>query len=147
LAALVCGTTFIDRNRSEEARNGLENAIQAAKTDGGMKVAVFPEGTRHEKGVHYIINSRIYDRNHRLDEPSLLPFRTGAFFAAFSAGVAVLPVVIQHYDFVDADKKVSLFANYAIIVIIMERKPCLKSLSLCSWRRVNSKTLFQTTHE
>ena len=54
------------------------------------KVAVFPEGTRNHK------------RGHR----DLLQFRLGAFSAAIHAGVEVVPVVISHYDFLDAKKGV-----------------------------------------
>ncbi len=41
-------------------------------------------------------------RHHRRGQPSLLPFKTGAFAAAISAGVPILPVVFSHYHFLDS---------------------------------------------
>ena len=55
--------------------------------------------------IHYeATNPRYFLRSHCRDGPSLSRFKSGAFAAAISAGVPVLPVVFSHYDFLDTAK-------------------------------------------
>lgn len=89
LAAYLSGVTFIDRAKAKEAHNLLMGAVQAGKTS-GIKVLVFPEGTR----------------SHSLDKKDMLAFKKGAFTAAIAAQVPVLPIVFSHYNFLDTQAKV-----------------------------------------
>lgn len=71
LACYYGGMTFIDRKRSSDALKSLTEAVIKNK-DLDLPVLVFPEGTRHQ------------DRHN----PSLLPFKKGAFVAAIQAQVS-----------------------------------------------------------
>ena len=86
-AAWLAGTTFIDRNRGPESRRVLEEKAVEAR-ESRTKVLVFPEGTRH----------------HVPGEKELLPFKKGAFSAALVGKIPILPIVIQHYFFLDTAK-------------------------------------------
>ncbi|KAI8626874.1 1-acylglycerol-3-phosphate O [Xylariaceae sp. FL1651] len=76
----LSGTVFIDRKNSKDAREAMAGAaseIQRRK----QSVYMFPEGTRS------------YAK-----EPSLLPFKKGAFHLAVQAGVPIVPVVAANYS-------------------------------------------------
>ncbi|KAI1822935.1 1-acylglycerol-3-phosphate O [Xylaria intraflava] len=76
----LSGTVFIDRTNSKNAREAMAGAaeeIQRRK----QSVYMFPEGTRS------------YAK-----EPSLLPFKKGAFHLAVQAGVPIVPVVAANYS-------------------------------------------------
>ncbi|KAI1261182.1 hypothetical protein F5Y18DRAFT_402830 [Xylariaceae sp. FL1019] len=76
----LSGTVFIDRKNSKDARDAMAGAaseIQRKK----QSVYMFPEGTRS------------YAK-----EPTLLPFKKGAFHLAVQAGVPIVPVVVANYS-------------------------------------------------
>lgn len=78
----LSGSIFIDRANSKDARSAMQGAaseIQSRK----QSVYMFPEGTRS------------YSK-----EPSLLPFKKGAFHLAVQAGVPIVPVVVANYSHV-----------------------------------------------
>ena len=89
LMAYMSGVSFIDRNKSKEARQVLNESTQECK-DKGLKMVVFPEGTR----FHHPTNL------------TMLPFKLGAFDAAINSKLSVLPVVLSHYNFYDAQRKI-----------------------------------------
>jgi len=67
------GNIFIDRENRSKAHNTMA-AVAKHITDDNVNIFMFPEGTR-SRGR------------------GLLPFKTGAFHAALSAGVPVVPVI------------------------------------------------------
>ncbi|QIZ77768.1 1-acylglycerol-3-phosphate O-acyltransferase [Ferrimonas lipolytica] len=69
----LSGNILIDRKNSSKARGTIENATNSIRDD-GLSVWVFPEGTR-SRGR------------------GLLPFKSGAFHTAVSAGVPIVPVL------------------------------------------------------
>lgn len=73
-------TIFIDRKNSKDARQAMSGAAQEMK-DRRQSVYMFPEGTRS------------YAK-----DPSLLPFKKGAFHLAVQAGVPIVPVVVANYS-------------------------------------------------
>nr|ACO15519.1 Probable 1-acyl-sn-glycerol-3-phosphate acyltransferase [Caligus clemensi] len=81
-AMQLCGAVFVDRKASS-GRDTLNKAVQDLR-DSNCSLFVFPEGTRHFS-----------------PKLEFLPFKKGAFHAAFDAGYPILPVVISHYDFLD----------------------------------------------
>lgn len=68
------GSEFVDRSNSTERHRSARRLVEA--TLHGHAIAVFPEGTFDTK-------------------PGLKPFHIGAFRAAFRAGVAIVPIVIE----------------------------------------------------
>lgn len=78
----LSGSVFIDRKNSKDARSAMAGAASQMK---GRKQSVymFPEGTRS------------YSK-----EPTLLPFKKGAFHLAVEAGVPIVPVVVANYSHV-----------------------------------------------
>lgn len=75
----MSGAVFIDRGNSSNARMSLETAGQKVKSK-GISLMMYPEGTRHCQ-----------------EEPSLLPFKKGAFHLAVQAGIPIIPVVCENY--------------------------------------------------
>ncbi|KAI0024797.1 acyltransferase-domain-containing protein [Xylariomycetidae sp. FL0641] len=76
----LSGTVYIDRQNSKDAREAMAGAakeIQKRK----QSVYMFPEGTRS------------YAK-----DPTLLPFKKGAFHLAVQAGVPIVPVVAANYS-------------------------------------------------
>ncbi len=76
----LSGSVFIDRSNSKDARQAMQGAadeMQARK----QSVYMFPEGTRS------------YSK-----EPTLLPFKKGAFHLAVQAGVPIVPCVVANYS-------------------------------------------------
>lgn len=76
----LSGTIFIDRASSRDAREAMRGAADAIRTQ-RQSVYMFPEGTR----------------SHTI-EPTLLPFKKGAFHLAVQAGVPIVPIVVANYS-------------------------------------------------
>lgn len=77
---VLSGSIFIDRANSKDARSAMQGAaaeIQSKK----QSVYMFPEGTRS------------YTK-----DPTLLPFKKGAFHLAVQAGVPIVPCVVANYS-------------------------------------------------
>jgi 1-acyl-sn-glycerol-3-phosphate acyltransferase len=68
------GSLFVDRSSANQRHRSARKLVEAARL--GHALAVFPEGTFDE-------------------HPGLKPFHTGAFRAAFSAGLTIVPTVIS----------------------------------------------------
>ena len=75
-------TVFIDRANRETALKAFDGAVDEMRTH-RQSVFIFPEGTRSYS-----------------DEPTLLPFKKGAFHLAVKAGVPIVPVVTENYSHV-----------------------------------------------
>lgn len=75
----LSGTVFIDRKNKATALRAFEGAATEVR-EKGQSVFIFPEGTRSDA-----------------QEPTLLPFKKGAFHLAVQAGVPVVPVVAGCY--------------------------------------------------
>jgi lysophosphatidate acyltransferase len=73
-------TVFIDRANSTNARQAMAGAAEEIQRE-KQSVYIFPEGTRS------------YAK-----EPTLLPFKKGAFHLAVQAGVPIVPVVVANYS-------------------------------------------------
>lgn len=71
---------FIDRANPNNARSAMSGAADEIK-NAKQNVYMFPEGTRS------------YSK-----EPTLLPFKKGAFHLAVQAGVPIIPVVVANYS-------------------------------------------------
>ena len=71
-------TVFIDRANRAVARSTFDNAAATMKAS-RQSVFIFPEGTRSYA-----------------EEPTLLPFKKGAFHMAIQAGVPIVPVVMRN---------------------------------------------------
>ncbi|KAK7970345.1 hypothetical protein PG996_001224 [Apiospora saccharicola] len=78
----LSGTVFIDRKNTNDARAAMAKAATEMKQL-KQSVYMFPEGTRS------------YSK-----EPTLLPFKKGAFHLAVQAGVPIVPVVVANYSHV-----------------------------------------------
>ncbi|KAJ5750773.1 1-acyl-sn-glycerol-3-phosphate acyltransferase [Penicillium manginii] len=75
-------TVFIDRGNRETAMKAFDGAVDEMRVH-RQSVFIFPEGTRSYS-----------------DEPTLLPFKKGAFHLAVKAGVPIVPVVAENYSHV-----------------------------------------------
>ncbi|KAJ5473513.1 20S cyclosome subunit (BimA/Nuc2/Cdc27) [Penicillium sp. IBT 31633x] len=75
-------TVFIDRANRETALKAFDGAA-AEMRDHRQSVFIFAEGTRSYS-----------------DEPTLLPFKKGAFHLAVKAGVPIVPIVTENYSHV-----------------------------------------------
>lgn len=78
----LSGSIFIDRASSKDARSAMQGAAQEIQTK-RQSVYMFPEGTRS------------YTK-----DPTLLPFKKGAFHLAVQAGVPIVPCVVANYSYV-----------------------------------------------
>lgn len=76
----LSGSIFIDRNNSKDAREAMAGAANEIRTR-RQSVYMFPEGTRS------------YAK-----DPTLLPFKKGAFHLAVQAGVPIVPCVVANYS-------------------------------------------------
>lgn len=76
----LSGSIFIDRANSKDARQAMAGAANEIKSK-KQSVYMFPEGTRS------------YTK-----EPTLLPFKKGAFHLAVQAGVPIVPCVVANYS-------------------------------------------------
>lgn len=106
LAAWLSGLIFINRVRSNEAKNILNSAQHIIK-EKRIKLWVYPEGTRRNTGeIH--------------------SFKKGAFYMAIDAQIPILPVVFSSYiTFLD-DKKHILNSGD----IIIETLPPISTIGL-----------------
>ncbi|KAJ5668993.1 1-acyl-sn-glycerol-3-phosphate acyltransferase [Penicillium macrosclerotiorum] len=75
-------TVFIDRANRENAMKAFDGAVEEMHKH-RQSVFIFPEGTRSYS-----------------DQPTLLPFKKGAFHLAVKAGVPIVPVVTENYSHV-----------------------------------------------
>jgi len=75
----MSGAIFIDRGNSSRAQESLAAAGEKMKSK-GISLMMYPEGTRHNQ-----------------EEPSLLPFKKGAFHLAVQAGIPIVPVICENY--------------------------------------------------
>jgi len=75
VAAFLSNSIFINRTDKESAYKAIEKAVEVMH-DKGLKIFVFPEGTRHH-------------------DHGLLPFKKGAFNIAIQAQIPIVPVVIS----------------------------------------------------
>lgn len=73
-------TVFIDRGNRKSAVSAFDGAVKTMKSD-KQSVYIFPEGTRSYA-----------------TEPTLLPFKKGAFHLAIQAQVPIVPVVVANYS-------------------------------------------------
>ncbi|KAL6870091.1 1-acylglycerol-3-phosphate O-acyltransferase [Amphichorda felina] len=78
----LSGSIFIDRKNSKDAREAMKGAATEIRAK-RQSVYMFPEGTRS------------YTK-----DPTLLPFKKGAFHLAVQAGVPIVPVVVANYSHV-----------------------------------------------
>jgi lysophosphatidate acyltransferase len=78
----LSGTIFIDRKNAKDAREAMKGAADEIRAK-RQSVYMFPEGTRS------------YAK-----DPTLLPFKKGAFHLAVQAGVPIVPVVVANYSHV-----------------------------------------------
>ncbi|KAH7329387.1 acyltransferase [Stachybotrys elegans] len=78
----LSGSIFIDRKNSKDAREAMKGAAQEIQAK-RQSVYMFPEGTRS------------YAK-----DPTLLPFKKGAFYLAVQAGVPIVPCVVANYSHV-----------------------------------------------
>lgn len=78
----LSGSVFIDRKNTKDAREAMRGAAEQMQTL-RQSVYMFPEGTRS------------YAK-----EPTLLPFKKGAFHLAVQAQVPIVPVVAANYSHV-----------------------------------------------
>jgi lysophosphatidate acyltransferase len=86
IASWLSGLIFINRIRSDKARNVINQAVSELKVQ-KIKLWVFPEGKRHNTGeIH--------------------PFKKGAFHCAITGQIPLLPVVFSSYkSFLDDGNK------------------------------------------
>jgi lysophosphatidate acyltransferase len=76
----LSGSIFIDRKNTKDARQAMQGAADQIRQR-RQSVYMFPEGTRS------------YSK-----EPTLLPFKKGAFHLAIEAGVPIVPCVVSNYS-------------------------------------------------
>jgi 1-acyl-sn-glycerol-3-phosphate acyltransferase len=99
-ALAAAGFISIDRSNRDEAIRSLDAA--RALLAGGTHVWIAPEGTRSRTG-------------------ELLPFKKGAFYLAFEAGLPILPVTLRGTRDVLAAKGVVSHAGAHVSVTIHEK--------------------------
>ncbi len=81
----LSGNILIDRGNPKKARSVIDKIIEQIQKR-KISVWLFPEGTRSKTR-------------------GLLPFKTGAFYAAIQAGVPIIPVICQPYlDLLDLNR-------------------------------------------
>lgn len=73
-------TVFIDRGNRKTALAAFEGAAKHMRSQ-RQSVFIFPEGTRSYA-----------------DQPTLLPFKKGAFHLAIQAQVPIIPIVVANYS-------------------------------------------------
>ncbi|KAL2160536.1 hypothetical protein VTH06DRAFT_1224 [Thermothelomyces fergusii] len=89
----ISGSVFLDRSNSKGARQALQGAVDEIRNK-RQSVYIFPEGTRS------------YAK-----EPTLLPFKKGAFHLAVQAQVPIVPVVVANYSHVLSIKDLTFKAG------------------------------------
>ncbi|XP_076301081.1 1-acyl-sn-glycerol-3-phosphate acyltransferase beta-like isoform X2 [Lasioglossum baleicum] len=86
VATALWGTWFIDRKKGKQAFDVLSDAGEHIKKTKGHLI-VFPEGHRHSNFT-------------------LLPFKKGAFITAITKQIAIQPVVVSKYYFLNSKQKI-----------------------------------------
>ncbi|XP_033329668.1 1-acyl-sn-glycerol-3-phosphate acyltransferase alpha isoform X1 [Megalopta genalis] len=86
IAIWLWGTIFINRQKSKEAYNVLNEAGDIVK-DSKANLLIFPEGHRHSNS-------------------SLMPFKKGAFHTAITKQLPIQPIVVSKYYFLNAKQKI-----------------------------------------
>lgn len=98
LAAVLCGSVFIDRINTKKALDTMKTAVKQIK-DKRLKLFVFPEGTRNHEG-------------------SLMPFKKGAFHLAVQAQIPIVPCVFSSYaEFYSKPEKRFSSGKFTITVL------------------------------
>ncbi|PNY23247.1 1-acyl-sn-glycerol-3-phosphate acyltransferase [Tolypocladium capitatum] len=100
----LSGAIFIDRRSSKDAREAMLGAAHEIRVK-HQSVYMFPEGTRS------------YTK-----EPTLLPFKKGAFHLAVQAGVPIVPCVVANYSHVLYLKNM-VFKSGAIPIKVLDPIP------------------------
>ncbi|XP_058061782.1 1-acyl-sn-glycerol-3-phosphate acyltransferase beta-like isoform X1 [Anopheles bellator] len=101
IASYLVGVVFIDRQNLASAKDVMKRETVAITKD-HLKLAIFPEGTRH-------------------DSDTLLPFKKGAFHVAVDAQSIIQPVVVSKYHFLDHKRK--RFGRGRVIINILPEIP------------------------
>jgi len=94
-------TVFINRSSSADARAAFSAAVETMHTQ-RQSVFIFPEGTRSYSS-----------------EPTMLPFKKGAFHLAVQAQVPIVPVVVANYSNV-LDVRRKVFEKGTVPVSVLE---------------------------
>lgn len=101
IGSYLVGVVFIDRKNTTSAMNVMAREAVAITRD-NLKLAIFPEGTRHDKDT-------------------LLPFKKGSFHVAIDSQSVIQPIVISKYRFIDHKRK--RFGRGRVIVKILPEIP------------------------
>lgn len=97
IGSYLVGVVFIDRKNTASAKDVMNRESIAINRD-NLKLAIFPEGTRHDKDT-------------------LLPFKKGSFHVAIDSQSVIQPVVVSKYRFIDHKRK--RFGRGRVIVNIL----------------------------
>ncbi|KAK2727964.1 1-acyl-sn-glycerol-3-phosphate acyltransferase alpha-like [Artemia franciscana] len=97
LAAWLCGTLYINRSKSGNAKATMNENIGKVKKD-KIKCWIFPEGTRSDSGI--------------------LPFKKGAFHLAIEGNLPIIPIVTSNYYFLDHKKRI--FDSGDVLIKVLE---------------------------
>ncbi|KAK4196162.1 putative 1-acyl-sn-glycerol-3-phosphate acyltransferase [Triangularia verruculosa] len=100
----LSGAVFIDRKNSKDARQAMQGAGEEIKNK-KQSVYMFPEGTRS------------YTK-----EPTMLPFKKGAFHLAVQAQVPIVPVVVANYSHIYSIKEM-LFKSGSVPCKVLDPIP------------------------
>lgn len=112
----LTGNILIDRNNKNKARESINQVIAKIK-DKNLSIWMFPEGTRnHSKG--------------------LLPFKMGAFHAAISAKIPIVPICISD-TLIDLNRR-----NNGHVILEM-----LPPIDTSHYNRENIRELAQYCHD
>uniref|UniRef100_A0A182TW97 1-acylglycerol-3-phosphate O-acyltransferase n=1 Tax=Anopheles melas TaxID=34690 RepID=A0A182TW97_9DIPT len=101
IASYLVGVVFIDRKNTASAKDVMKREAVAITKD-HLKLAIFPEGTRH-------------------DNDTLLPFKKGSFHVAVDSQSIIQPVIVSKYHFLDHKRK--RFGRGRVIIKIMPEIP------------------------
>lgn len=109
--AWLSGLVFIDRLRTDRARQLMKEATERVKED---KVNFLT----HNKLFYYMINIKkyitfplfqtklwIFPEGTRFNKGSIQPFKKGAFYLAIDSQIPIMPVVFSQYYFLDNESK------------------------------------------
>ncbi|KAG8239870.1 hypothetical protein J437_LFUL019468 [Ladona fulva] len=117
LAAYLAGSIYIDRSRGRTALYSIESCAHRVAKD-KIKMFVFPEGTRNRANCSWGDDGA---------QKHLLPFKSGAFRAAISVGIPLVPVVYSPYTFVD-EKRLLFDHGTLFIYAFLFRLPATQLL-------------------
>ncbi|XP_071821671.1 1-acyl-sn-glycerol-3-phosphate acyltransferase alpha-like isoform X1 [Apostichopus japonicus] len=82
LAAILCGSIFVDRSKPEKAKQAMEDTIKIILKE-KVNLWMFPEGHRN------MMKQR---------EDHMLPFKKGAFNIAVKAQIPIVPIVLSSQE-------------------------------------------------